>query len=233
MTDFIEGIVGMNAPFNRDPHVFMAPEFAGIVERAIAFFSNSPMREFPPNYPNMNGRGVYGLYYFGDYPLYTSIAAQNKATGDRPIYIGKAVSTGRRTGVSREQEMSIAGRVREHSQSINAARNLNIEDFHCRFIFLQGTEEDLIEVLESRLIKKFQPLWNSPYLAGFGNHDPGSGRYNQQRSAWDTLHPGRAWANRLKENQKSKEEILANAYRFLQGRLPPTLISSDDPPKLL
>lgn len=222
----------MYALFNCDPHVFVAPEFAGIVERAITFFSNSPIREFPPDYPNMSGRGVYSLYYFGDYLLYAPVAAQNKATSDQPIYIGKAVSTGRRTGASREQEMSIAGRVKEHAQSIKATSNLNIEDVRCRFIFLQGAEEDLIEVLESRLIKKYRPLWNSPYLAGFGNHDPGSGRYNQQRSAWDVIHPGRAWANRLRENRRSEEEILANVSRFLQRRLSLDVGSSDDSPIL-
>src|SRR5216683_1172269 len=98
----------MNIPFSRDPHVFEAPEFAGIVERAITFFADSPIREFPPNYPNMSGRGVYGLYYFGDHELYTSITQRNKAACDKPIYIGKTVSTGRRTGISREQEMSTA-----------------------------------------------------------------------------------------------------------------------------
>jgi len=32
---------------------------------------------------------------------------------------------------------------------------------------------------------------------GFGNHDPGSGRYNQKRSVWDQVHPGRSWATRM------------------------------------
>lgn len=209
----------MSIPFNRDPHVFHAPEFAKIVAKASEFFSNSPIQSFPPQHPHMNGRGVYGLYYLGNNKLYISLAKQ--ANHNKPIYIGKAVSTGRRTGIIREQEMSVSGRFRDHAQSINAADNLRIEDFLCRFIFIGAEEEGLIDALESGLIKKFQPIWNSPYLAGFGNHDPGSGRYNQQRSFWDTLHPGRIWADRLRENQKSKAEITEGVQRFFLGQLPP------------
>ena len=57
-------------------------------------------------------------------------------------------------------------------------------------------------------------VWNI-VLEGFGNHDPGSGRYNQQRSAWDVIHPGRYWAEKLQEG-KSKEEICRQILEFLQ-----------------
>jgi len=49
-------------------------------------------------------------------------------------------------------------------------------------------------------------LWNI-VLDGFGNHEPGSGRYNQQRSAWDIIHPGRQWAEKLQEG-KAKDDIV-------------------------
>ncbi len=44
-------------------------------------------------------------------------------------------------------------------------------------------------------------------IDGFGNHDPGSGRYSGKRSRWDTIHQGRAWANKLKDNPESIEQI--------------------------
>ena len=34
-------------------------------------------------------------------------------------------------------------------------------------------------------------LWNS-LVDGFGNHDPGAGRYKGLRPRWDVLHPGRS-----------------------------------------
>jgi hypothetical protein len=49
------------------------------------------------------------------------------------------------------------------------------------------------------------------------NHDPGSGRYNQQISPWDILHPGRAWAKKLKPG-RSAEEILKEVSAHLKRR---------------
>jgi hypothetical protein len=64
------------------------------------------------------------------------------------------------------------------------------------------------------LIEKNKPLWNV-VVDGFGNHDPGSGRYNQQISAWDTIHPGRSWAKKLQKG-KTEEEITKQILEFLQ-----------------
>lgn len=208
----------MSDIFDDDLHVFKAPEFTTIIEQAIDFFAKSPLQKFQPTY-HMNARGVYGLYYFGDYELYTPIAEKNKISADQPIYIGKAVSSGKRTGLlNKNQDAgSVLARLWEHARSINAVNNLKIDDFQCKFVFLGKNEEDLIEVLEARLLKKFQPLWNAPCLAGFGNHDPGSGRHMQQRSPWDTLHPGRPWAMRLRGKLRDEAVIVENVRRFLKS----------------
>lgn len=71
----------------------------------------------------------------------------------------------------------------------------------------------MIGTVESALIRTYQPLWNCN-IDGFGNHDPGSGRYNQERSEWDTLHPGRVWANRCAESSKTVNEILSIVNRY-------------------
>lgn len=51
------------------------------------------------------------------------------------------------------------------------------------------------------------PLWNS-IIDGFGNHDPGKGRYNQAVSEWDFLHPGRVWVERLTGQKPVMKNIL-------------------------
>lgn len=58
----------------------------------------------------------------------------------------------------------------------------------------------------------FRPVWNM-VIDGFGNHDPGSGRYNQKISSWDTLHPGRSWAMKLQPG-KSREQIYVEVDSF-------------------
>lgn len=73
-----------------------------------------------------------------------------------------------------------------------------------------------IPLTESILIEKYRPLWNVA-LDGFGNHDPGSGRANQKKSPWDTIHPGRDWANKLASSSTSKEELLKRISAYMVG----------------
>lgn len=105
-------------------------------------------------------------------------------------------------------------RLREHAESINQARNLSLSDFQCRYL----TVDDIwIPLAESVLIDMFAPIWNTT-VAGFGNHDPGAGRYNQQRSPWDILHEGRPWADKLRPNVRTEGEIKDAVRRALTSR---------------
>lgn len=67
----------------------------------------------------------------------------------------------------------------------------------------------MIGTIEAALIKLNKPLWNTA-MDGFGNHDPGSGRYEQAKSDWDVIHKGRAWAEKCNGRHKSQDVILAN-----------------------
>lgn len=151
------------------------------------------------------GAGVYAIYYRGNFPLYEPISDANRDEFRQPIYAGKAVPQGARKGNAILDSLSghdLYKRLNEHRKSIEAAENLNIEDFFCRYLIV---DDIWIPLGESVLIQQTKPLWNN-VLDGFGNHDPGSGRGKQQRSPWDILHPGRAWAEKLAEG-KSLEEI--------------------------
>lgn len=67
----------------------------------------------------------------------------------------------------------------------------------------------MIGTIEAALIKLNKPLWNTA-MDGFGNHDPGSGRYEQAKSDWDVIHKGRGWAEKCNGRHKSQDVILAN-----------------------
>jgi hypothetical protein len=73
----------------------------------------------------------------------------------------------------------------------------------------------MIGSIEAALIKLNQPLWNS-CVDGFGNHDPGSGRYQQARSDWDIIHTGRSWADRLNGIPNNKDDILTSIAEHLR-----------------
>ena len=178
-------------------HTFRSPKFASVVREAILFFENTPIQPLPPA-ESFFGVGVYSLYYKGNFPLYSHITSANLERLTTPIYVGKAVPPGWRTArkSSETKSRTLYLRLREHKRSVEQATNLDSADFFCRFMILTGTESDLITAIEAQLIRRYTPLWNCA-VDGFGNHDPGGGRYDQARSEWDVLHPGRSWVDRL------------------------------------
>ena len=135
----------------------------------------------PPS--GARGAGVYTIHYSGSYSVYANV-------GNDPIYVGQA--------------RDVAARLTQHTQSIQQAKNLEIGDFTCRWLIL---EPIWIGLTETILIEEYRPIWNA--IRGFGNHAPGQGRLGQQRSQWDTLHPGRYWAEPLKDLPGGMEGVLA------------------------
>lgn len=140
--------------------------------------------------------GVYALFYRGEFELYAPISSANSSGFLRPIYVGKAVSEGARTGSSSEMPLknnNLYKRLHEHRRSIAATQNLHVAEFWCSVVAMDAA---LVDWAESTLIGKLRPDWNA-HISGFGIHDPGKGRYEQARSVWDQLHPGRAWAVKM------------------------------------
>jgi|SRR3990170_829279 len=199
--------------FDPKLHTFISPKFHKIIKEAIKFFDDTPKQPLPPPEP-FPGTGVYGLYYAGEFELYSKIAALNKQKCVQPIYVGKAVPVGWRTArTAGTEDATLSQRLREHAKSISQSSNLKIDDFRCRFTILKDAESTMITIVEAELIRKYKPLWNT-IVDGFGNHDPGSGRYNQAKSEWDVLHPGRPWAERLTGESPRLEDIKAKIKQY-------------------
>ncbi len=138
--------------------------------------------ELPPQ-PQFSGAGVYTIHYSGSFPAYVDL--------DSPIYVGKA-------------DRGLHTRLSEHAASIDAATNLSCGDFGCRWLVL---EQVWIGLTEQILIDRYDPIWNR-VVKGFGNHHQGKARRDQQRSQWDTIHPGRAWAAMMQERSESTDHLL-------------------------
>lgn len=170
-----------------------------------------PLRE------SFGGAGIYALYYSGDFSAYKPITVKNKGRNpSQPIYVGKAIpSGGRKGGVNPEGTAGKAlyKRLNDHIKSIQATKNLDITDFSCRYLVV---DDIWIPLGESLLISKFSPLWNV-VVDGFGNHTPGSGRFEGMRPNWDTLHPGRPWAEKCKGGEKTEKEILKDIEDFFKS----------------
>ena len=167
------------------------------------------------------GSGVYAIYYTGPHPAYAPLTAANSnGTWSAPIYVGKAIPKGGRKGAEIEDDTkprgtSLWSRLAEHAKSIQAAATtLDIDDFSCRFLVV---DEIWIPLGENLLISRFAPVWNK-HVDGFGNHDPGKGRYNGLRPRWDVVHPGRAWALKCKEREETASLIEGEIADFLRSR---------------
>jgi len=119
------------------------------------------------------------------------------------------------------QSKELFGRLREHSRNIGAGQGLELKDFSCRFVIFEDASSDMIGTIEAALIKLNTPLWNTA-VDGFGNHDPGSGRYEQAKSGWDVIHPGRAWAEKCNGAPAEESAVLARIKKHFKniGRKP-------------
>jgi len=208
--------------FDANMHIFRSPTFRGAVEEAVDFFANTPVHTVPPpDDPRVIGPGVYALYYLGDYELYGNLTQLNRSTCVHPIYAGKAVPLGWRTArVSLSESKELFHRLNQHAASIQQGADLYLDDFRCRFMILNDIESDLVGPVEAALIRTYRPLWNS-VVDGFGNHDPGKGHYNQAKSQWDVLHPGRYWAERLTGASPGREDVIREVSRALDELLLP------------
>lgn len=184
------------------PHVFHIDDqcIDAIIRPVFAAFNRTP---YYPLYalPDCHGTGVYALYMTSTH----GTAYEAALPPMYPVYIGKS-SPSSRTQPDRAGK-SLIQRLNKHRKSIAQAENLSEEHFVCRFIILEGRSADLVSTIESYLINTYRPLWNTT-LSGFGINAPGAGRSRQAPSAWDTLHPGRSYAQTLCGDARDRDHLL-------------------------
>lgn len=176
--------------------LFGSEETVPLVDLLLVKLSQTTAHAISDVFPALSG--VYCIYYDGDsHPLY------NGMTGDVPLYVGKAVSSG----------APLQTRLRDHHKSLIQAEDLDPRDFCVRVLPIN---DNWVAGCETRLITYFQPLWNTE-VTGFGNHAPGSRRSTQRLSLWDTLHPGRTWAATM-ELDLPRHAVVSMVHRWCARR---------------
>ena len=169
----------------------------------------------PVNLPlaeRFDGPGVYALFYDGDFEPYATLRS---ADAIHPIYVGKAVAPGARKGGKAPDDAApvLHKRIREHTGSLEAAVNLCVTDFTCRYLVVVPL---WITMAERFLIEHYQPCWNV-CIEGFGLHNPGKGRLQGLCPWWDTLHPGRPWAVGLQPRSETEARARLRAFTDQHG----------------
>lgn len=202
-----------------DPRVFRVPGDLDLGQGLIAFVEEQecrPLAQIVEAERYLNRYiGVYLLYYHGGHPLYKPISEANAEGCRMPIYVGKAVPPGTRSGRLKDEDAakqgrssfsksSIRKRLSEHRKSIEEADDLEVGDF---LVKTAPMEVDLAAWGESLLMRHYQPAWNGS-VSGFGNHKPGKGRNEQDRSVWDKAHVGREIVQALPPAERLDEAAL-------------------------
>lgn len=196
----------------RLPDAFFDPAEPRLIGHfvALALISQDrvPLNAMEPFY----GAGVYAIYYKGPEDIYEPISGT-----ETPIYVGKADPPVGATSVV-QQETKLYGRLNEHRKNIDKVAGIDLADFECRALAVQSGYQ---AAAESHLINLFWPIWNNEtkILFGLGKHGDAATTRANNKSPWDTIHPGRTWAAGNPE-AKSTEDILSEvAVHFRTTRI--------------
>jgi hypothetical protein len=165
------------------------------------------------------GGGLYALYYGGAHKTYQPYLPLNRPPDQfkAPIYVGRAEPAGKRKGLTTEASLagtSLFDRLSRHRDCVNQV-SLSATDFWTRWLVV---DDIWIPLGERLLIEHFKPLWNIT-LDGFGNNDPGRGRYNGARPDWDELHSGRPWAAKCAPAKRTVADIELRIAEHLKKHL--------------
>lgn len=199
-------------PSLRPSHIF-DPADPGIAGRIAAMALVAQDRHPLGSVPLFYGSGIYAIYYHGTYPAYAPLCQT-----EHPIYVGKADPGSPTARTAEEQGNKLSARLREHAKNIGkASTTLHLDDFECRFLVVQTGFQ---KAAEDNLIALFKPIWNSEtkIAFGLGKHGDSAETRGNKRSPWDTLHPGRKWAENTAEDQKPASVVIEEIAQHLSAQ---------------
>lgn len=192
----------------RQPTAVFDPSNPKVVGRFVSLALVAQQRHPLAEIPNAYGSGVYAIYYNGPFPAYAPISGT-----ETPIYVGQAAPAVNNARTPMEQGARLCGRLSDHKKNIGTATTtLDLDDFEFRSLVVQSGWET---AAEDYLIHLFRPIWNSEtkILYGLGKHGDDAGTRANKRSPWDTMHPGRKWAEASKEDAKTPATIRTELKR--------------------
>lgn len=154
--------------------------------------------------------GSYVLLYSGALSLYDRLRPDPSRvqrrdplviSGGAPLYVGKARSLG--------------VRMSQHIKYLQSCLDVSSEDL--MVIALPTASEAGALYIEGLLAAAYRPVWNQPWLSGFGSKPQGVTRTRHQRvPPWSVLHPGRRVLDE-RVHRPAREELRCRVTRHLAG----------------
>ena len=195
----------------RMPDSFFDPTEPRLIGHFVALALIAQERHALNDLTKFYGAGVYAIYFTGKEELYAPISGT-----ETPIYVGKADPNANAKTLI-EQGTKLADRLIEHRRSIEkVSANLDVSDFECRALAVQSGYQAAAEI---HLIRLFRPIWNNEtrILFGIGKHGDSADTRANNRSPWDTVHPGREWAKANAEAKSADEIRVEVAKHFAEA----------------
>ena len=140
-----------------EPHSFDPLDYETIAATVVDALLHEPLRSLAAVRP-FGGAGIYALYYAGGFAAYAPVRL---AEQEVPIYVGKAIPRGARTGLDEldpQVGQVLCARLRQHAASIEQASKLVLADFQCRYLCVKHL---WIPLAEQVLVRRFRPVWNT------------------------------------------------------------------------
>jgi hypothetical protein len=220
LSEIIQSLAEQSDPISTPPRMFdpSEPAMLGKVT-AVALLLLDRLPLITLDQKRFYGAGVYALYYKGDFPEYAPISGL-----ETPIYIGSAEPLAKDDKYAlsaKGQGLALWRRLGEHARNVNSASNLSRDDFEFRCLVVKS---GLQKTAEDCLINFYKPIWNKEIrlMHGFGKHGDSATTRQNARSPWDTMHPGRSWADNSAIDQKPKEEITQGIRKHFEANPPHT-----------
>jgi hypothetical protein len=203
-------------PIKHPGYVF-EPSNPNVAGRIVGVAMVAQPRKPSATIDKFYGSGVYALYYSGEFKAYRGISKK-----EHPIYVGKADPADPASKTAMEQGDRLSNRLNDHRKNIaKATSTLRLDDFGYRALVVQTGYQT---AAETYLIDLFKPIWNNEIdiCYGFGKHGDDPETRANQRSPWDTLHPGREWAHRdpRMRDARPRERIIQDIAEHLR-KYPP------------
>ncbi len=143
--------------------------------------------------------GTYLVFYDGPLRIYAPVAG-----AVFPVYVGAAYE--------------LAERVARHRRNTRAIESL--AGGGDLYVLTVPTGDFAGAIYAEELLRRLLlPVWNEPFLGGFGSRAQGATRTRQSPPPWSLLHPGRAVG--LGDLGVTRREVETRACRHLEATARP------------
>ena len=185
-----------NHKFKREEHVYVNNEFSELLKDAVRFFHGTPVLSLPLE-ESFKSAGVYAIYCISKKGLYKTYGEKiNRLSYDVPIYVGKAVPSGKSFS-----SLLLNEQLDFWQSRFRATLMMTPRDFAFRVLPIRN--QQLQNRLFSALVGLYRPVWNQIFKV--------SSNVSGMASTWRSYHDIR-FAPKADDSKRSVMQEVLETY---------------------